>query len=479
MVVASSIAFGLVGGQEARAGVCASPGVVELARDEASGVVSAWLASGVRVHAKAMPEAEQVRISAVFAGGEMLETPEARGVASLIASAGLGRASHGGAPTVETDAELSRRGVTVTAYVMRDAIRLDLGGPAGELGWMLELLGAVAREPRIEAGPARAWRQAYGSLAERATADPMLRLRQSLLGALTSGAGQDLASSGSVHLDHLTAELASSWITRLVVEAPMEVAIVGALSWADAIAQAEGALAGLPVRARIAPGVRGGGREGGAVRAPARDGAGARLGVLGPTYVERMEGGGRSAVLVGFEGPGMDQLRELRAVTLAREVLSDRVSDRLSDRESSQHAWAALMPGDSGASLGLFALIVSAPSHRADQLVGLAQVELSRFASEGPTDAELATAKADVDRRLAAQLASPVHWAARLSTLTYRGQRLEDLTGARAAYESISPAEVRETFRAWMARGAGALASELPGDREGLLVVQVIGVEAD
>lgn len=456
------------------------PGVVELARDPGTGVVSAWLASGVRVHAMTMSEANQVRISALLAGGEMLETPDARGVASLV-SAALGRGTHGRVPAVDVDAALAQRGVSVTCFVMRDAIRLDLAGPPSELEWMLELLAGLLREPRIDPAAARAWRQAYGTIQGNAAKEPMLRLHQLLLPAIMQG-HDGTGNPGCRTFEHLDAELASAWTRALIVEAPTSVAIVGPSAWGEALAAAERTLARLPARERIAPGVR----EPAAKAAPLAGNSPndppappARLGMLGKTHTERIDGAGRSAVLVGFEAPGMHDLRDLRAVTLAREVLGERVASRLSEPEQKQHAWAILMPGESPWALGVFAIIVSTPSDRADQMVGLMQVELARFAGEGPTPDELAAAKRDIDRRLLHQLASPAHWAARLSALPYRGQRIEDVTGARSAYESVTAAEVRDTFRAWMARGSARIAPAIPGDHDGLLVVQVIGVEAD
>jgi len=73
----------------------AEPGdlVVEMQAHRRSGVVSAWLVNGIRVHHRRMTvQPDQIEVMISFAGGELLECPETRGL-SLLCAALLDRPS--------------------------------------------------------------------------------------------------------------------------------------------------------------------------------------------------------------------------------------------------------------------------------------------------------------------------------------------------------------------------------------------------
>jgi|GEM_PF-2795171 len=505
-IALAGVASGNVIGAGAQGGERASGGVVELSRHAETGVVSAWLGNGVRVHVLSMPGAGEVRVAAMLAGGLLGESGDGRGSAALLSTAALGRAAHGQMPVDAVDAALGQRGVRVTSSVLADAIRLDMGGPTGELGWMLDLLSSVVREPRVDAGSARAWRQAAETVRAKGGAEPRLRLREAVRAAL----GEDRAA----HLGTLTdgdadVARAQACAERLVTRAPMEVVIVTPGAWGEALGHAERALGGLAARARIGPSVAiapgraheavgelavravaTGSRANAGARpelgfgaaagehAAAREGVG--LGMVGVSRVERLAGSDRAAVLVGFAAPGAERLDELRAMTLARLVLEERLRDRLLTEVGEGRAWAwiSLTPGGADGAKGMFAVVATGPSDRAEAMTALAQAELIRFASHGATPGELERAKRRVDEQLGSQLATARGVADRLCGVTFRGQRIEDAMGVREHYRRVRVEDTRRAVHDWMSRGILGETGE--GARgSGLLVVQVIGVDGE
>ena len=64
----------------------------------------------------------------------------------------------------------------------------------------------------------------------------------------------------------------------------------------------------------------------------------------------------------------------------------------------------------------------------------------------GPTADELAVAKRQMSNLLDEILKDPSFWSSRLSALDYRGQKIDDVLGARAAYEGFTADEVRDAF---------------------------------
>ena len=79
----------------------------------------------------------------------------------------------------------------------------------------------------------------------------------------------------------------------------------------------------------------------------------------------------------------------------------------------------------------------------------------AHFATEGPTEAEIAVARRQIRAQLDEQLERPGFWAMRLASSHYRGEGPQEPLEARRQYEGATARDVRETFRRYALPGAG------------------------
>ena len=105
---------------------------------------------------------------------------------------------------------------------------------------------------------------------------------------------------------------------------------------------------------------------------------------------------------------------------------------------------------------------------KAQALAAAVEDMYAEFAKDGPTADELAVAKRQMTNLLDEILKDPGFWSSRLAALDYRGQRIDDLLGARAAYEGFTADEVRDGVRALRpSRGAAPVRHHAEVNRRG------------
>jgi predicted Zn-dependent peptidase len=102
---------------------------------------------------------------------------------------------------------------------------------------------------------------------------------------------------------------------------------------------------------------------------------------------------------------------------------------------------AVIYPG-----FGLFAAVAPTDPAKAPALAAAVEDMYAEMAKAGPTADELAVAKRQMSNLLDEVLKDPGFWSSRLAALDYRGQKIDDVLGARAAYEGFTADEVRDGF---------------------------------
>ena len=155
----------------------------------------------------------------------------------------------------------------------------------------------------------------------------------------------------------------------------------------------------------------------------------------------------QAAVFAGFFGVDLSNVRDTRLLNVAARVLSTRMTKTI--REAKQLVYsigassepAIIYPG-----FGLFAAVAPTDPVKAPALAAAVEDMYAELAKAGPTADELAVAKRQMSNLLDEILKDPGFWSSRLAALDYRGQKIDDVLGARAAYEGFTADEVRDGF---------------------------------
>lgn len=418
--------------------------IVERQTEPATQVTSLWLGNGVRAHHRHMTQRRgQILLVATLAGGTIEEQAGTRGLTEAAAQAWARPASGRLSSTGIRDVLVGRR-VAIAPKVGEDAVTLTLRTTPADLETAFQLLHLLLTDPVVEAVALEQWRQeALRDAADR-RAVPMAALREVAADALRPPAEPRMRPLGPAEVTAVTRESAQAWLHRLVTHAPLEIAVVGDVDAATASALVARYVGALPSRARIGPETLASLRQVLPVPGPIR------VAHSLPTRTPQ------AAVLVGFRGADARDRRDARLLTVAARVLSTRMHRTLrEERQLVYSVHAASRPALAYPGYGAF--VVQAPTDpaRAGALATEIEAMYAHFATEGPTEAEMAVARRQIRTQLDEQLERPGFWAMRLASTHYRGESPQEPLEARRQYEEATARDVQETFRRYAQPGAG------------------------
>jgi zinc protease len=425
-------------------GTLPRPGrIVEQTEHARSGVTSAWLDNGVRVHHRFVAQRRnEVTVRITLAGGEIEETAATRGITHAAALAWKRPATATLTSTLVRELMIGRR-VRVEGRVDADAVVLLVKGDPAELEHGLQLAYRLLTDPVVEAALFTQWQEdEVQGIAARRT-QPTSMLGEALADAIYPPAELRTRPLRAEQVRAVTRDAAQAWLARLVATAPMEVAVVGDLDREPALDLVTRYLGALPVRARIGDDTLR------ARRAMARP--------TGPIVITRSVDTAthQAVVLDGFFGTDVTNVRDTRLLATAARVLSTRMHRIVrEERQLVYSIHAASQPAAEYPGFGLF--VAQAPTDPAKTATLATTLEelYAAFATDGPTDEEMRVARGQIDNALSEMLAGPDLWVDRLATLDYRGARLDDVVEARERYAALTAAEVREAFARYYAPGA-------------------------
>ena len=137
-----------------------------------------------------------------------------------------------------------------------------------------------------------------------------------------------------------------------------------------------------------------------------------------------------------------------RPLTLASMILTERLIKQLRFEQQliysirCQSTPATALPG-----MGTFSASTSTDPRNADKLAREILDQLKQFAADGPTDDELATAKKQIDNKMAVQLQDPGFWLSEIAQLQYRHRSLKQIEELPGVYDTFSAQQVRAAVR--------------------------------
>lgn len=419
----------------------------------ATGVTSFWLSNGVRVEHKFIDtEKDSMTLTISLAAGVIDETAQTRGISD---AAGLAFASPATNTYTATQLRefMTGKKVGVSGGAGDDTFFVRISGSPTDLETGLQVAHLLLIEPKVEAAALDRWKKTQlQSIAERKT-QPQ--------GVLLEMIPDSIFPAGEVRRRPLTAEQvnrvqidqAQARINTVVSSAPIEVTVVGDIALEQVTPLLEKYLGSIPNHDRISSTTLDEKRK--ITRAP------------GPRMVERslVTKTPVAIVLGGFFGADADNVKDIRLLSLASQVLNSRMIKEIREEKQlvysigTQQQPAVTYPG-----FGIFFAAAPTAKEKAKDLGEAITATYDAFAKEGPTDDELATAKKQLLRDLDENMKKAGWWAGIIANATYRGRNLDDISTGKAAIEGFTATDVREAFNRYYTPANAMRFTVLPED---------------
>lgn len=409
--------------------------LVEEGVHEPTGVWSAWLDNGLRVHHRRVEvPRDRATVVITLAGGEIEEGAGTRGVTDAARAAWEQPAT---SRLTSTDVRrlMAGRRVTVHARSDPDTLTLTVTGDPAELEPGLQLAHLMLTDPVVEPGTFARWRErTLREVAERGR-EPRGVLVELQAEAFYPAAEVRLRPLTAGQVERLTVAMTQAWLGELIRRAPVEVAVVGDIERAAAGRLVARYLGSLPARPRI------GDRTLRELRAVPRPAGPLRLERVVATTTEQAQ------VLDGFFATDVQQVRDSRLLQLAARILTTRMTRVIrEERQLVYSIGARLQPAHAFPGFGILAARAPTDPARAGALADAVAEMFAAFAAQGPTPEELEVARRQVLTVLEEERRRPEFWMGWLAIMDYRGLSLDDLARVMADYAGFTADQVREAF---------------------------------
>ncbi len=409
--------------------------VVETTTHAASGVTSMWLDNGVRVHHRRMDQRKnEASIAITLAGGPIEETPADRGLTEAAQRAWERPATSTLSSTDIRDLMTGAK-VRVRSGMSGDTVTLTVSGDPAEMERGLQLAYLLLTDPVIEPAALDQWKDTEIQRITERKSQPMGVLMDTSAAAIYPRGETRPRALTVDQVRAITRLAAQAWLRRLITEAPIEVGVVGDIDKDAATTLTARYLGSLPARPRISDKTLANLRTIARPRGPLQ--AAESVDARTP----------QGAVMAGFFGADLQNLRDSRLLFLAARILSTRMTKTIrEDKQLVYSIGAASEPGVVYPGFGLFASIAPTDPAKAPALVTAVEEMYAAFSKDGPTADELTVAKKQMANLLGEMMKTPDFWLSRLTALDYRGLSLDDLLAAPVQYQQFTTAQVQETF---------------------------------
>jgi zinc protease len=409
--------------------------VVEHRTHAASGVTSMWLDNGVRVHHRRMDQRRnEASIVITLAGGPIEETAASRGLTEAALRA-WERPATSTLSSTQIQELMTGAKVHVGSGMSGDTVTLTVSGDPAELERGLQLSYLLLTDPLIEDAALAQWKDAETQRIDERKSQPMQVLADASADAIYPAGETRPRSLTAEQVRAISRPAAQAWLRRLITEAPIEVAVVGDVGLDAATRLVTRYLGALPSRPRISD------KTLAALRTIARPQGPLRT---AESIDARTPQG---AVLAGFFGADLRDLRDTRLLYVAARILTTRMTKVLrEDRQLVYAIGASSEPAVVYPGFGFFVAVAPTDPVKAPVLATAVEDMFAAFAKDGPTSEELTVAKKQLASLIDEIMKTPDFWRGRLATLDYRGQSLDDLLDAPAQYQGFTAREVQEAF---------------------------------
>lgn len=421
-----------------------APGkVTELARHEATDVWSAWLGNGARVHVREMDyRKDSATITITLAGGKILENAATKGVTDVAALA-LSRPATRALTSNNVRDLMTGKKASVFGSAGSDTVTLTVSGNPADFEPALQLAHLLLTQPVVEQAALDQWRDTQKQGIEQRKTVPMGRLQELLPETISPEGEVRMLPLSMEDVERVTLEEAQNWLDFTVQHAPIEVSVVGDIDKDRAMELVAQYIGSLPSRERISEETL---AEHRAVKRP-----------VGPLEAhETMPTQTEMAIAIsGSFGPDVRDLRDVRLVNLATQILSTRMVKRIREEQQLVYSIRAVsQPSTAYPGMGMIFAAGPCKPGNEQKLATEIQSMFAEFAKAGPSNEEVEVARGQMFNTLDEQLKEPGYWSGVLSDLTYRGIDLDEVANVEEAYAKFTAEEVQAAFAKYFAPGS-------------------------
>lgn len=380
-----------------------------------------------------------VNVSITLAGGELLETSSNRGVTDAATQAWQRAATTTLASTDIKDL-MGARKADVGGFSQPDAIALSINATPDDLEAGFQLAHLLLTQPKLEQATFDQWRIGQLQAIESAKKSPARVLFKALASTVFPKDESRVMPLTTEQVSGVTRDAAQAWLTKLIAESPIEVAIVGDLSRADAEKYLARYIATLPARKAISS------TSNADLRKLTRP-TGARV------VRESLDTQTKQAqVVVGFYGVDVTSTKDVRTMAAAAQILSTRAIHRIREEEKLAYSpRVASNPSSAYPGFGMFMCGVPTDPDKVDRLTEVLNELYADFAKSGPTPEEVSVVKGQIANNLSEQMKEPTFWMSRIRVLNYRGQSLDDIGSETDFFQSLTPEAIKDCYNRYYA----------------------------
>src|SRR5206468_3333677 len=245
-----------------------------------------------------------------------------------------------------------------------------------------QLAYLLLTDPVIEDAALAQWKDAETQRIGERKSQPMQVLAETTAAAIYPPGETRQRSLTAEQVRAITREAAQAWLRRLITQAPVEVAVVGDIDRETATRLVTRYLGALPSRPRIDDKTLATLRTIARPRGPVR--AAESVDARTP----------QGAVLAGFFGANLRDLRDTRLLFVAARILSTRMTKTLrEERQLVYSIGASSEPAVVYPGFGFFVAAAPTDPVKAPVLATAVEEMFAAFAKDGPTPEELTVAK--------------------------------------------------------------------------------------
>jgi zinc protease len=412
--------------------------VIELTHDASSGVTSATLSNGVRLHHRRMTDpdrAGRVEISVAILGGLSEQATDTVGLTNAIEALEWQPATRHRTGS-EIDAAIGGRDIGFRVEAHPESVTFEVSTTEDDFDTAMLFLHALLDAGVIEPAAFDRWRLFELQDAASARTEPARVALTLFEKHVTPGLRERGSSLNESDLARIDADAVNAWLTRLLATGPLTATIVGDIDRDVALRLGAAALGGLPDRATASPSRL----------------SSSRL-VRFPTEMLRMRSEAPlaepiGAVVVGFRSADRWEVRDALALDIASAALESRLRTRIDEDPrlaASILVWN--LDGEYYAGSGRFWVRAVVNPADAEGVRELISTELARLVETGPTPEEVERARRSIVERAGRRNESARSWAEALARdAALGGEPVLVLRSREDVARSITVADVREAL---------------------------------
>lgn len=409
--------------------------VEEWATNVPTGVRSAWLSNGIRVHHKFVGAPnDNVVVTIRMVGGALQEDQTSRGITQAAAEAWAHPQTQDLAHDVFA-AHLGAQGINYEGGIIdADLVGMTFSFPPRHLDAALDAATMLIAHPWLDEDTFQAWQADEREQIEARTRESDGMLRDLVADTLFPPGDARVRPLEQSDLDHLELPGVRHWLTMLASQAPMEVGIAGPVSAVMALESAAHSLGTLPPRDRISSDTL----------AHLRN-LGPRP--VGPILAERdCPDCATSALMIGFYAPDRRDVVATQRILSAMIFLREQFKSTNWGFTPEPDVGVVMLTGRAFPGYGVFHVLATCAPGDLDEVRRRIHQTLDHFAEVGPSAYEMKQFRIGARADLTDALADPAFWSSRLALLTSIGTDLDQFASLIANYQSIQAEDIRAAF---------------------------------